>query len=304
MGDLELERKISLPILLHRGNVTYVGGLPLPPIREGVIADLILPASALLKSDIAELLLETSEVQLLPKGAVLRAGVKPKGIPADLRKQARKVPEKAQLDPTAPADLAWVRIDLLQDLILRVGGGARSELLDCACSIPALPDKEARSVNHAYTLISEAFEPNRRSHTGSAFQKVYYPEKELVWVSLDRLREHEDALIEARVRFELLLDAFDIRGLRRRQTDSHPSFLSDEDIGRYEVHRALSPYAQMLPAAHHGCRSEICDLLLPLLPPERDSFLAWVLEHAPWFSDFAQCRPAPETITAISKSSG
>ena len=141
---------------------------------------------------------------------MLWAGVKPKSIPADLRKQARKVPEKAQ-------------------------------------------------------------------------------------------RQREDALIDARIRFELLLDAFGIRGFRRRQTDSHPSSLSDEEIGRYEVHRALSPYAQMLQAAHQRCRSEICDLLLPLFPPECDSFLAWVLEKAPWFFDFTQCRPAPETITAISQ---
>lgn len=301
MGSLEPEHKISIPIQLYKGNITYLGGLPLPPIKEGALADLILPASALLESDITQLLLGTTEVQLLPKGEVLLAGVKTKDAPEALRGQAQKAPKRAELNPRAPADLGWVRIDLLQDLILRVGGGVHSELLDCTCRIPALPGKEARSVNHAYTLISEAFEPNRRSHTGSAFQKIYYPERELAWIALDGLREREDALIESRIRFKLLLDAFGIRDYRQRQADRHPSCLTDKQIGCYEVERALSPYAQLLPAAHHRYLRHICDLRLPLSPPERDSFLAWVSEQAPWLSDFAQCRPAPEAMTAISQ---
>ena len=301
MGDWDVERKINLPVQLRDGEVTYLGGLPLPPIKEGAIADLILPASALLESDITRLLLETAEVQLLPKGEVLLAGVKTRGIPEILREQAQKAPEKAELDPIAPADLGWVRIDLLQDLILRVGGGVHSELLDCACRIPALPDKEVRSVNHAYTLISEVFEPNRRSHTGSAFQKVYYPEQDLAWVSLDRLRQRQDVLIEARIRFELLLDAFGIRGYRQRRANQHPSLLSEEVIGRYEVERALGTYAEDLPEAHRWCCNQIRGLGLPPLTAERGPFLAWVLKQAPWLSDFTEVKPVPEVIIAISQ---
>ena len=57
---------------------------------------------------------------------------------------------------------------LLEPLLISVDGSERAKLNDCSCGIFLL-DKEATSVNHAFTLLSEEFETDRMSHTGNVF---------------------------------------------------------------------------------------------------------------------------------------
>jgi len=45
-----------------------------------------------------------------------------------------------------------------------------------------------RSLNHAYTLLSELFETNRQSHTGNIYKQVFYKESDEQWYPLDKLR--------------------------------------------------------------------------------------------------------------------
>ena len=42
--------------------------------------------------------------------------------------------------------------------------------------IPKLNNREAFSLNQAYTLISQKYEKHRGSHTGNVFNKVFYQE--------------------------------------------------------------------------------------------------------------------------------
>jgi hypothetical protein len=55
-----------------------------------------------------------------------------------------------------------------------------------------LPDglktKGATSINHAYTDLSETFEPWRISHTGNIYEQVFYQEKNEKWYPLEILR--------------------------------------------------------------------------------------------------------------------
>lgn len=46
---------------------------------------------------------------------------------------------------------------------------------------------QAESLNHAFTLLSEEFEPWRKAHTGSIYQRVFYKDGEL-WYPLSTLR--------------------------------------------------------------------------------------------------------------------
>jgi hypothetical protein len=45
-----------------------------------------------------------------------------------------------------------------------------------------------RSLNHAYTLLSELLETNRQSHTGNIYKQVFYKESDEKWYPLDKLR--------------------------------------------------------------------------------------------------------------------
>lgn len=82
----------------------------------------------------------------------------------------------------------FVEFELLEDQKIYVRGGDKRATLDfCKCGIPAL-DRVADSINHAYTLISEVFEPHRKGHGGNVFLKVVY-EREGRLELIDNLRK-------------------------------------------------------------------------------------------------------------------
>jgi len=74
---------------------------------------------------------------------------------------------------------------LKQDLRL-VAKNKKPSLSPCICFIPAL-QQQVESVNEAYTKISLAFEPKRRSNAGNVFLVVFV-EQDAYVVSLDTLR--------------------------------------------------------------------------------------------------------------------
>lgn len=80
-----------------------------------------------------------------------------------------------------------VEVRLLEDLYLRIRGDQEGRLEYCQCLIPAL-EKEAISLNHAFTVIPQAYETRRKSHTGNAFGRAYALSASQQWVLLDDLR--------------------------------------------------------------------------------------------------------------------
>lgn len=61
------------------------------------------------------------------------------------------------------------------------------------CGVIELPsqlilDSVPKSLNHAYTLLSELIEPERLSHTGNIYDLIFYKEKNEQWFPLNRLR--------------------------------------------------------------------------------------------------------------------
>ena len=71
-----------------------------------------------------------------------------------------------------------------------------ASLKSCKISIPFLK-KEAISLNHAYSILSEAFEKSRRAHSGNVFNKIYYKRNDR-WNPLDILRKTFEGMEEAR----------------------------------------------------------------------------------------------------------
>ena len=67
--------------------------------------------------------------------------------------------------------------------------------MKCKCNIPAL-EKDASSLNHAYTLLSREFEPDRISHGGNVFLNCYYYDEDNFWRNLDDKRETHMASFE------------------------------------------------------------------------------------------------------------
>jgi hypothetical protein len=91
-------------------------------------------------------------------------------------------------DETTPLPFEdFVQIELLSDLKLNFEKKL-GVLEDCQCYIPRLETK-SRSVNHAYTIISDHFEKLRMAKGGNVFRKVYYVDPTGHWVPIGKKRD-------------------------------------------------------------------------------------------------------------------
>ena len=178
------KKRIRILVQFIPGSIIRPDGLPLPRIRDGTLADLVLPASALADQWERHKLETESLKELLPAGVRVLVGLslgtmkeKPEGlVGADQLKTGH--------------GYLFAEVHLKQTLKLRQRGDKEALLEGCECEIPSLK-ATARSLNHAFTLLSTKFETKRISHTGNVFTRVYfYSEKSKEWRPLDELRGH------------------------------------------------------------------------------------------------------------------
>jgi len=176
-GDLPViipdkyERTVRLPIRFKDGQWLLADGTPLPKIENDTLMEVILPAYAL--TDPKELALWTAEGRfaMFPAGTSLWVIVRGPG--GQLIKEPGCV-QKTEL-PGVPISTVEVHLNGALELTLRPG--KNGVLRDCPCAIGAL-GVEARSLNEAYTLVSQKYETHRRSHSGNVFERVFYEDGE------------------------------------------------------------------------------------------------------------------------------
>lgn len=170
--DDRFARTVRLFVKYNGGQWLLDSGRPLPEIREGALGELILSPYAIVDEEACRALTQERRVPFFEKGSSLWVCVDSVGVPEKLRSAVKGLPSWPPQDRTV-----FVEIVLKEDLYLILRPNKDARLDDCVCSIPSLPTAEAKSVNHAYTLVSTAFEPKRRSHSGNVFRKVYYASK-------------------------------------------------------------------------------------------------------------------------------
>jgi hypothetical protein len=84
------ERTVHIPVVIRDGNVQFFGGGPLPAIRNGAVADLVVSAWAVLDESWRRLLGEERRIPLLGKGTRLLVELNPSGDhPGGLRGKGR-----------------------------------------------------------------------------------------------------------------------------------------------------------------------------------------------------------------------
>jgi hypothetical protein len=160
---------IEIPVVIRNGKVEFQYGV-LPKLREETVGRLFIPDHGFQNSKDVEQFLLTGEVELLTAKTTLRA------------------PMKLRLG-NALNDVRDEEIILEEPLELTFRGTKKPVLKDCRCTLPSLKAK-ARSLNEAYTKLSEKYEPHRRGHGGNVFQKVFYlPPGQHNWQPLEALRQ-------------------------------------------------------------------------------------------------------------------
>ncbi len=179
------EKRVQIPVRIGTdGRIDYFYGGPLPKMREGTVGDLVVPEWSIAENREVCRLQKDQVVQILPSGSVVKFAVDGRRTPAHLKKHLENVATLGMNKPHAVP----VFLDK-KALALRLRGTKPATLGRVTCWIPSLQVR-AQSLNHAYRLISEQFEPERISHSGNVFELGYCePESLDRWVSLDTLRK-------------------------------------------------------------------------------------------------------------------
>ena len=186
----EREKVIRIPVRVGKnGKIEYFYGGTLPVLMEGTIGDLVVPAWSIAEEKEAFRLQQEHIVPLLPSGSIVRLVVDHRHTPDDLRGHLKKGIQRGSRNPMG------VEVILQEKLMLRLRGTKPATLQDATCCVPSLK-QEAKSLNHAYHLVSEKFEPQRRSHSANVFRVGYYVDSKDRWISLDRLRNTAEASVE------------------------------------------------------------------------------------------------------------
>lgn len=159
-------RELHIPVLVKDNALVLRDETSLPAFREGSKGELRIAARALDDPSLIPNFLKKEGMLFLRAHSELGAEVNPDGVLAELNNALVK------RSPSSPPYF-YVPFYLEEDLQITLTTGKRGKLASCKCRIPSL-GLTVRSVNEAYTRISEAFEPERRSHTGNVFSKVYH----------------------------------------------------------------------------------------------------------------------------------
>jgi hypothetical protein len=190
-GPARYERNVRIPVRIVEGHVEYFYGGDLPAFVDGAVGDLVLSQEMLVNEEDLRLLQQEQRVPLLQPDTELLIRSSSNGIPERLRKACRQ----ETLPDSGPT--MTVPVVLKSDLIFRWRGPKRGRLEPVECAIAAL-NTPAKSVNHAYRLVSEAFEPARRSHAGNVFNEVFF-RGPAGWRELNVLRQEHEARFEHRL---------------------------------------------------------------------------------------------------------
>jgi hypothetical protein len=192
-----LAETVAIPVKIVRGKVTYLYKGGLPKFKDGVIGHLILPKYAVTSQDwVAPLQAEVS-VGLLAAGQEILLGMNERRIPRQLIAETTEIPFSEHGDLSALLDYRFVSLELISLLDLVLRGSKKAVLRGRRCTSAAF-EEYAGSLNHAYSLCSAKYEPDRLGHTGNAFFKAFYKEGD-GWWPLERLRVRHEADYEQKV---------------------------------------------------------------------------------------------------------
>ncbi|MER2508386.1 MAG: hypothetical protein ABTQ27_06450 [Amaricoccus sp.] len=197
------------------------------PVKEGTEAELRVPAKSITDQSFLRKMTQEGAILILAIGTPLRALLSPKDrsdIPdevtqhllpiADIRKQIGLLasPERFASDScfvevklSGPTDAQARHLEFKDGgLWLIFEGAVPTDLRSSTIELPAgVASEGAISLNHAFTLLSEVYEPWRKAHTGSVYERFYYLESDGKWYPLALLRDAGIAQQEQKIAKDL-----------------------------------------------------------------------------------------------------
>lgn len=211
---------IRVPVKLVDGQWELLYGGPVK-VKDGAFGELHLDRVHFTDKAFLKALTEKRKVAVLPNGTELRVALT---IKSDLDQRLRPFLHDYASTPhdhTAKisAETRFVSVRLVgptqaqQRQKIEAGGlwlwlegmeprGVESGMVD----LPRTHELEAvDSLNYAFTRLSEVFEPWRKAHTGSIYERVFYQERNGRWYQIKDLRDRALASAERQLIKDLWL---------------------------------------------------------------------------------------------------
>lgn len=166
------------------GKVLKYDNTPLPKVQDGTLGDLVLPTFGLVDEAERQQLETESSVELLPANSHVFVGLNLGAMEGDHRSKLVRSEDLKIWHHR----YCFAEVLLLEPLKLHFRGSFKEPCLEaCKCTIPVLENVEARSLNHAFTLLSAKYETKRISHVGNVFTRVFFRDQK-GWRSLNEAR--------------------------------------------------------------------------------------------------------------------
>jgi hypothetical protein len=179
----QYEKRLRVAVRFDGTKFALLDGSPLPAIAKDAVCELVLRPEQLQNPDDRDRFVRDEVFTILTQGSTVLLGVSPHSVGDP--KALGLICNSQEIGVQTEYWLVEVR--LKQDLKIRIRGDQEAKLEPCSCLIPSL-EREATSVNHAFTMISETYETERLSHTGNVFERAYTPVGPKRWQTLDDLR--------------------------------------------------------------------------------------------------------------------
>jgi hypothetical protein len=178
-----LGRTTRLPVVVGPdGALAVRGGSPLPKFLPHSKLELLVPLNAFADADERRSYVQEYVATIASANTRAALGISRKSLLPEQMSQILKPHEMYIL-----SQYVFVEVLLKRPLGLRFRTGKSAELAPCECVIPSMKNRPARSLNHAFTLISEHYETHRISHTANVFERAYLF-RDNGWVQLDAIR--------------------------------------------------------------------------------------------------------------------
>lgn len=214
--DSDWTAKVTVPVkrVGERWEFFYGGDVP---VREGALAELTLSAEQITDESFRQRVMQELTVKILDEGTELlvalsdrdtngrRAGAWPEPFPPNVPPGTTRF-ERIWLGPVKKKPGEQMLDAELQrgGLWLKLKGLERCELQGGTVQMPAsFQPPVAISLNHAFTLLSQAYEKHRISNTGNVYSRVFYQDRDKRWYPLDDLRTGVQAEGERKLLNEL-----------------------------------------------------------------------------------------------------
>lgn len=222
----DVSRKVRLPVRFVEGQWELASGGAVPAV-EGAEAEITLLEGDISDAAFLDRYSQRSHIKILPFGTALRAcvNVKNEHWPTDelarhlisWNAMRRQIPHGLVENWSSnaysfvevfigPATERQSYTDDMHDggLWLTIRGNKAEAL---TASQIRLPDDVSRdhaiSLNHAFTLLSEVYEPWRKAHTGNVYDRFLYQEADGLWYPLKLLRDASVAKEEQKIAYDL-----------------------------------------------------------------------------------------------------